>query len=98
MVIPMDKQEAKERLKKHRDKLAELNARLEVNLIPYETGIDISVLDIAIECIEKQIPKKPRIEYMPLFKAYCPICGGRLLPSKWCPKCGQAILWESDTE
>lgn len=55
-------------------------------------------IELAIECIEKQIPEKPRIEYMPLFKAYCPICGGRLLPSKWCPKCGQAILWESDTE
>ena len=53
---------------------------------------------IAIECVEKQIPKKPTIEYLPLFKAYCPICEGRLLPSKWCAKCGQAILWESDNE
>lgn len=48
----------------------------------------------AIECIDKQIPKKPTIEYLPLFKAYCPVCEGRLLPSKWCSKCGQAILWE----
>lgn len=55
-------------------------------------------IGIATECIEKQIPKKPIIEYMPLFKAYCPICDGRLLPSKWCAKCGQAILWESDNE
>lgn len=55
-------------------------------------------IDVAIECIEKQIPQKPIIEYMPLFKAYCPICEGRLLPSKWCAKCGQAIDWESYNE
>lgn len=45
------------------------------------------------EALEKQIPKEPIIEYMPLFKAYCPTCEGRLLPAKWCAKCGQSISW-----
>ena len=60
------------------------------------------VRDIAIEALEKQIPKKPlksdkTIRYFEVWE--CPICGfewcGRVVD--YCFKCGQAINWE-DTE
>lgn len=58
--------------------------------------VTVEELVTAIQCIEKQIPEKPRIEDMSSFKAYCPICEGRLLPSKWCSQCGQAIDWSDE--
>ena len=60
-----------------------------------------SALALAIEALEKQIPKKP----LPMHKNYyCPICkedGWMLwddaIPNdmdKYCGMCGQAIDWE----
>lgn len=55
-------------------------------------------LDIAIEALKKQIPKKPiksgrEIRYCEVWK--CPKCGfewsGRVVD--YCYKCGQAIDW-----
>lgn len=50
-------------------------------------------IDIAIEAIEKQIPKKP------VFKsstttvcAECDTC--IFISDKFCPRCGQAISWK----
>ena len=62
-------------------------------------------LDIAIEALEKQIPKKP----LHMHKNYfCPICkedGWMLwddaIPNdmdKYCGKCGQAIDWRMTNE
>lgn len=54
--------------------------------------------EIAIEALEKQVPKKPtksdrEIRYCEVFK--CPSCGfefsGRV--SKFCYRCGQKIDW-----
>ena len=48
--------------------------------------------DMAIEALEKQIPKKPK---MPL-DAYwiCPICSRKVEhPYEHCTSCGQAIDW-----
>ena len=61
-------------------------------------------LDIAIEALEKQIPKKPKIigEY-PLTSMYdywgyeCPCCGNPLIdyPDHHC-KCGQILNWSEE--
>ena len=56
----------------------------------------------AILALEKQIPKKPRETRCALM---CANCGHKItekgckkLNRLYCKKCGQAILWESDTE
>ena len=60
-------------------------------------------IDMAIEALEKQIPKKPLHMHK---NYYCPICkeDGWLLwddaipndMDKYCGICGQAIDWEED--
>lgn len=57
-------------------------------------------LNMAIEALEKQIPKKPVGKYT---SYKCPVCGRRVRSGKgsssrgidhYCQKCGQAIDWE----
>lgn len=59
---------------------------------------DIEALDMAIEALEKQIPKKPRETRCALM---CANCGHKItekgckkLNRNYCKKCGQRILWE----
>ena len=56
--------------------------------------------DLAIEAIEKQIPKKPRETRCALM---CASCGHKItekgckkLNRNYCKKCGQAIDWSDD--
>lgn len=76
-----------------------------------EDGKAFEDLELAINALEKQIPKKPK-EYEDKFYA-CPICGNVLL-HKWkkyntkltdksnglpyCLNCGQAIDWSVKNE
>lgn len=57
-------------------------------------------IDIAIECIEKQTPKKPIINLWDEW-CECPVCDGIVTIEEtklnYCPDCGQAIDW-SDNE
>ncbi len=55
-------------------------------------------LHMAIGALGKQIPKEPHQEEFELCVT-CPICGCFLecLPN-YCEKCGQALLWEGDTD
>lgn len=65
--------------------------------------IDASV--IAVECMEKQIPKEP-IPNCSFFK--CPSCesfdienfndSGGSTKNKFCPDCGQALKWGEEDE
>lgn len=68
-------------------------------------------LDVAIECIEKQIPKKPIIEKINNnFYAYCPNCGEVVLSKlesepieneynhNYCGGCSQAIDWSDEND
>lgn len=66
-------------------------------------------IDIAIECIEKQIPMKPFLENAKGIYGvdmwHCPVCKDEIISdwnrdiaSPYCHHCGQAILWESDNE
>lgn len=65
-------------------------------ILPYCSEIEqitINKKDL-IDALEKQIPKKPNIETTkPYFIAYCCNCGHKLIPSKYCDHCGQAIDW-----
>ena len=48
--------------------------------------------DLAIEALEKQIPKKPYWEYG---GCHCKSCGLDVLSDEYfCPLCGQEIDWE----
>ena len=62
-----------------------------------KTSVDIDswAMEIAVEAMEKQIPKKPK---MPL-DAYlvCPVCGKKVeYPYEHCKRCGQKICWEEE--
>ena len=51
-------------------------------------------ISVAIEALEKQIPKKPYWEYG---GCHCKSCGLDVLSDEYfCPLCGQAIDWEVD--
>ncbi len=61
---------------------------------------DAKACDIAIEALEKQIPKKPiiseeqHIRYVTTFE--CPACNGKFTGfgvAKYCYRCGQALDW-----
>lgn len=57
--------------------------------------------DLAIEALEKQIPKKPNGKFnVPdyvLAYGICPSCGlGVNSDMKFCSECGQAIDWSDD--
>ena len=50
-------------------------------------------ISMAIEALEKQIPKKPYWEYG---GCHCKSCGLDVLSDEYfCPLCGQAIDWEA---
>lgn len=54
-----------------------------------------TALKIAIEALEKQIPKKPYIdnENGVYEKEYCPTCHRSLFPNDHHCRCGQALDW-----
>ena len=67
----------------------------------YVTGVDAPALEMAINALNKQIPKKP-IEMEPtdkLLNGYyaCPVCHGWVgmdeYSNKYCGCCGQKIDW-----
>jgi endogenous inhibitor of DNA gyrase (YacG/DUF329 family) len=70
--------------------------RIECAIRHIKTSVDIDswAMEIAVEAMEKQIPKKPTDEGW----LYCPICGKDILMEryKFCPGCGQAIDLEDE--
>ena len=101
----MTKQEAKLRLESYRDRLIELDTRLEVPLTTRD-GINPYILDIAIECVEKQIPKKPiareHDELRGAILFHCPTCDDDFncneYEETYCAECGQAIDWSDNND
>lgn len=68
--------------------------RIENAIRHIQTAADVDpwAAEIAVEAMQKQIPKKPK---MPI-DAYwvCPVCGKKVEhPYEHCRGCGQAILW-----
>ena len=73
--------------------------RCAIGEVEWSYPIDYAeAIEVAVEALEKQIPKKPiksdrEIRYCEVFK--CPNCSfefsGRV--SKYCYRCGQALDW-----
>ena len=62
-------------------------------------GIANTAKERAISALEKQIPKKPRIDYNGVIhKEHCPNCNRSLFPNEHHCECGQRIDWEGDSE
>ena len=81
----MTVQEAIKELKKHKEPLNLWNC------LPLD---DLQSFDVAIEALEKHIPKKPihvNTGYVQYYK--CPSCGNVTLMS-YCSQCGQKLDWE----
>ena len=54
-------------------------------------------IDLVIEALEKQIPKKPLTEYHCVLQRLCPSCGcevSDIEDRKWSCNCGQKLDWE----
>ena len=60
-------------------------------------------LEVAVECLEKQIPKKPNIHgyregrEINTISYTCPVCNKHIGRDVYCKHCGTALDW-SDTE
>ena len=74
--------------------------RIECAIRHIQTAVDVDpwAVEIAVEAMEKQIPKKIRIEREhPIYgyASFCPNCN-RMDVGGWpyCPDCGQAITME----
>ncbi len=71
---------------------------------PAETNEDVELAGIAIEALEKQIPKKPLagIDFMGNEFRICCKCSAIVQDGEWranyCPDCGQAIGWGENNE
>lgn len=53
---------------------------------------------MAVEALEKQIPKETVKPDSPYFRYACPSCGYYPLSGHYCNKCGQAILYSKEGE
>lgn len=92
----MNAQEAIRRIKEHN----------KVHRLKERNAIFITVaLDVAVEALEKQIPKKPIGDGWGGFLKLCPNCKSKeiydhknLEPRKHCDNCGQALDWSSKND
>ena len=54
----------------------------------------VQALDMTIEVLKKEIPKKIKID---IYSAFCPTCSKNLVGNRncnYCHNCGQKIDWE----
>ena len=59
--------------------------------------VDVEALKVAIKALEKQIAKKPLIEYHCGLEKRCPTCNCEVSDIEhrgWACKCGQKLDWE----
>lgn len=74
-----------------------------MELIEYELPFTSGIIEEALEtikiCVDKQIPKKPKLDNdNGIYETeHCPNCNRKLFPNEHHCKCGQALDW-SDTE
>ncbi len=76
----------------------------ENNDLPFGSNVSKEAAKIAIQALEKQIPKKPIksekqvIRYVNTY--CCPICKGLMGTgiAKWCYHCGQKLDWSEESE
>lgn len=90
----MNKQEAIAHIEEIRPKKCKMvGGRLQGGFPDHDSDIGKSI-DMAIDALEKQIPKKP-------VKLNCPRCRFNRIDNSWwvftyCPECGQAIDWSEE--
>lgn len=70
------------------------------------TGEHIKSIEIAIQALEKQIPKKPIIKHINTseeateIEYTCSVCGTNFVEltscMEWCPYCGNKIYWSDE--
>ena len=97
--------------RKSNESQIDLINRIECAIRHIQTAVDVDpwAVEIAVEALEKQIPKKPytNVIHYPytsdLTTVQCPNCKRRLRTrrtlakgDRFCPDCGQAIDWEEE--
>ena len=84
--------------------IAQEKDRIECAIRHIQTAVDVDpwAVEIAVEAMEKQIPKKVRITTS---TKRCSVCGrqlsgiGNIHPERnYCQRCGQAIDWDERRE
>lgn len=65
-------------------------------LLTYDLSLDEEIaVDMGIKALEKQIPKKPVMDYPTV--ASCPMCDEVICPhTEYCPDCGQKLDWGNE--
>ena len=73
-------------------------AILVLKMIETHGSLPTKSKEVAIECMEKQIPKKPiETEHFNCLNYECPICeGGLYYEQQYCDECGQALDWSDE--
>lgn len=79
-------------------------ATAEAENLPIQMG---KAFDVAIQALEKQIPKKVQLRHIRKFDGFddgeCPTCGRTVSrdcdgADDFCPDCGQKLDWGDDEE
>lgn len=67
--------------------------------LPFTSGVIEEALDLVENCVNKQIPEKPKLyNDNGIYETeHCPNCNRKLFPNEHHCGCGQALDW-SDTE
>ena len=90
--------EAIKRLRGHIDFNKEnKNKLINIDIPEQRIEEEISVWELAIQALEKQVPKNP-LEYDVTTKADCPVCKNIVRGigkpfGDWCAHCGQKLDW-----
>lgn len=71
----------------------ELQANID---LPFGFTVSDEASEMAIQALEKQIPKEPKVhDYKDIMYSQCPICGEMLrINQPFCDGCGQKLDWE----
>lgn len=79
-----------------REAIKELQENID---LPFGSNISKESAKLAIQALEKQIPKKPDFTEDKEF-ALCPCCNGKGLldKQKYCDNCGQKLDWSEESE
>ena len=80
--------------------------RIESAIRHIQTAADVDpwAAEIAVECMKKQIPKKPNYKADDIYMknhfiqiSICPFCNREIVAGDmYCIDCGQAICWEEE--
>ena len=104
-----EKMTAEKAIEQLEDLIKEAESHMTGNKIDDEIPIDDkTALEMAIQALEKQVPKKPYYRKEEGAEGYaCPYCnvgvtihlyGGGFINQEFCSNCGQALDWSDENE